>query len=164
MSARWVAPLRSLEMPKSSMKNAGAVTPSRSQSVLALAEEAEERFDEACEHARLRPAHAGLTLGPSLSVPMARLRAGRLAWRREVHAKDGDAEVYYSLDPGAPLPRGGPGELPVLDLEPARVVCDLRVATGSPERLIGVSPRKGAPRGLRSFVEAVRAELASDSD
>lgn len=132
--------------------------------MLELAEEAEDRFDEACEHARQRPGHAGLTLGPSLSVPMARLRAGRLAWSREARDGTGVAELYYTLDPSAGAREGAPDDLPMLDVDRARVVCDLRSDPGAPERLVGVAGPKGAPKGFRAFVEAVRSELASDSE
>ncbi|MCI4360240.1 MAG: hypothetical protein L3J91_00895 [Thermoplasmata archaeon] len=128
-----------------------------------LAEEAEERFDEACEHARQRPAFAGMVLGPSLPAPMGRLRAGRLAWSRSVEGPGGRAELYYVLDPVASTSRRGAGELPLVDLARQHVVSDVRLANGSPERLVAVAPA-GAPRGFQAFVDAVLAELGSDAE
>jgi hypothetical protein len=151
-------------MPSRPAKKTGGAGPAPTRTVLELAEEAEDRFDEACEHARQQPAHAGLTIGPSLSVPMSRLRAGRLAWVREVRGPKGHAELFYLLDP-VPAPRGGrAAELPLLDLTPGRVLADLPLAVGSPLRLLGVGDPKSAPKEFRSFAHAVLAELSSDSE
>jgi hypothetical protein len=140
----------------------GATTPT--QSILDLAEDAEDRVDEACEHARQAPGHAGLLLGPSLSVPMARLRAGRLAWTREVQGAGGRAEVCYVLDPLPIGERNDRGELPLLDLAPAQVLADERAKPGSPVRLLGIGDPRHVPKEFATFFRAVRSELLSDRE
>jgi hypothetical protein len=140
----------------------GTGTPTRR--ILDLAEDAEDRFDEACEHARQAPGHAGLLLGPSLSVPMARLRAGRLAWTREVQGAGGRAELCYVLDPLPDGERNDRGELPLLDLAPDQVLADERAKAGSPVRLLGIGDARHVPKEFATFYRAVRAELISDRE
>jgi len=145
-----------------STKKSRAAVASPARTVLDLAEEAEDRFDEACEHALRRPGNEGITLGPSLSLPMGRLRPGRLAWSREVRATGGSAQLVYVLDPtpgGSATP-----EFPLLDVAPREVLVDVRAPAASPVRLLGLGDPTRAPKSLRSFVRAVQAELASDSE
>ena len=138
--------------------------PNPSRAVLQLAEEAEDRFDEACEHARLMPAHASLAIGPSLSVPMAELRPGRLAWSRLVQGGEGQAELFYVLDPTPAAGTTKATELPILGVLPNHVLADYRADGNSPVRLLGIGDPRTAPRTFRSFVRAVRGELASEPD
>jgi hypothetical protein len=151
-------------MPTRPTKNARGAAPTPTRTALELAEEAGDQFDEACEHARQAPGLKGITLGPSLSVPMARLQPGRLAWSREVRAEEGRAELYYVLDPRPARGMKASGELPILDLERSRVLEDDRPHLSSPIRLLGVGSSKTAPKGFHSFVRAVIAELASESE
>jgi hypothetical protein len=151
-------------MAKRGAKAAPGSATSSTRTILELAEDAEDRFDEACEHARQAPVHAGLRLGPSLSVPMARLRAGRLAWTREVHGAGGRAELCYVLDPVPAVGRNAPGELPLLDLASSEVLADERAGPGSPVRLLGIGEVGRAPKQFASFFRAVRAELLSDRE
>ena len=134
------------------------------RALLELADEAGERFDEACEHARLELGGDAFRLGPALPLPIARLRPGRLAWSRELSAPEGTAQVYYVLDPPTG-PRGREREeLPVVDLVPAQILVDVRPAGSSPVRLLGVAGSQGAPRRLSEFVRSVADELASDRE
>ena len=126
---------------------------------LELAEEAGERFDEACEHARRGAEHARLELGPTLPVPMSRLKPGRLAWSREIVGADGTGELYYVLEP-----KGSGREVPITGLPKDRIACDLRTSGPPAARLIGVVSGGAVPTGFGIFVDAVRTELGSTSE
>lgn len=134
------------------------------RALLELADEAEARFAEACEHARLEVDGTNYRLGPSLPLPISRLRPGRIAWARELQTPEGPAVIYYVLDPPARPSLRGAEELPILDLVRSKVHVDLRPAGQSPVRLLGVAESQGTRKGLTKFVRAVSDELASDRE
>ncbi|MCI4354600.1 MAG: hypothetical protein L3K06_04470, partial [Thermoplasmata archaeon] len=108
-----------IPIPKPRSPRNAPPTEAPSRPELDIAEEAGERFDEACEHARRGAEHARLDLGISVPVPMSRLLAGRLAWSREISGADGKGTLYYVLEP-----KGGGRDIPIVGLSKSGIACD----------------------------------------
>jgi hypothetical protein len=127
---------------------------------LETVQELGDRFDEACEEARQRREHADISLGPTVPVPMARLRPGCLAWSREIRVGVGRALLYYAIEPAE---GGGAGALPITDVGRGKLACNLPTSGSPAARLIGVATSDPFPKGFAAFVDTVLAKLQSDS-
>ena len=137
-----------------------SVTPRRSPSrtVVEIAQEAGERFEEAAAHLRALDEFSGLELGAGGPVSIERLSPGVVAWASRLRWRSSEAELVYLLAP-ASSSRAPPLQLPGR----ARVQLRIGPIDGPGTALLAISPAR-LPRPVDAYVRRLAKVLQAGDE